>query len=72
MHTKHCTKSQGRESKENEITLGSPYLLAPSSGYNIEIHFSNRTRLLLEQSLERKNLGKTILLEMLPFYLALR
>ena len=34
MHTKHeCTRSQAKESKENETTRESPHLLAPSSGY---------------------------------------
>lgn len=34
MHNKHdCIKSYGRESRENETTLKSLYLLAPSSDY---------------------------------------
>lgn len=38
MHTKHdCTKSHGRDSRENETTWELPYLLAPSSGYKNEI-----------------------------------
>ena len=38
MHTRHeYTKFHGRESRENEITLESPFLSAPSSGYKNKI-----------------------------------
>ena len=61
MHTKNeYTKSQGQESRENETTWESPYLLAPSSGYNnwISIVPDSRTC----QSLKSESLGETRLI----------